>query len=155
YEEHEVSWRRHGHDVHVVDDLTQAALTDTVVVVNPDNPTARLVEASILKRHRGTLIVDESFMDFLPASASLAGDLPRGAIVLRSFGKAYGLAGLRLGFAIAAADTAARLREQLGPWAVSGLALAIGRKALSDDAWLEDQAARLTRDGKRLDELLR
>jgi cobalamin biosynthetic protein CobC len=127
---------------------------DTVVIVNPDNPTGRLIEAGVLKRHRGPLVVDESFMDFLPMSASLAGDLPRNAIVLRSFGKAYGLGGLRLGFAIAEPDTVARLREVLGPWAVSGPALEIGRIALADDAWLNESAARLERDGKRLAELL-
>jgi cobalamin biosynthetic protein CobC len=154
YEEHEVSWRRRGHDVTVVEDLTQTELTDTVVVVNPDNPTGRLIEASVLRRHRGTVIVDESFMDFLPASASLASDLPGNAIVLRSFGKAYGLAGLRLGFAIAEPHTASLLRAQLGPWAVSGPALEIGRMALADDSWLERSAARLARDGKRLDAVL-
>ena len=154
YEEHEASWRRHGHAVRVVEDLTQAELSDTVVVVNPDNPTGRLIEAITLRRHRGTLVVDESFMDFLPLAASLARDLPGNAIVLRSFGKAYGLAGLRLGFAIARPDTAARLREELGPWAVSGPALAIGRAALADDAWLKEAAARLTQDGRRLDALL-
>jgi cobalamin biosynthetic protein CobC len=154
YEEHQVSWRRHGHEVSVVEDLTEAQLTDTLVVVNPDNPTGRLIAAGTLRRHKGTLIVDESFMDFLPATASLAGDLPPNAIVLRSFGKTYGLAGLRLGFAIAQPDTATRLREQLGPWAVSGPALEIGRAALADDAWLKDSATRLERDGKRLDSLL-
>ncbi len=154
FEEHEVSWRRHGHEVMVVEDLTRAELTDTVVVVNPDNPTGRLIEASVLKRHRGTLVVDESFMDFLPTSASLAGDRPRNAIVLRSFGKAYGLGGLRLGFAIADPETAALMREWLGPWAVSGPALEVGRAALEDDVWLKDSAARLERDGKRLGDLL-
>jgi cobalamin biosynthetic protein CobC len=154
YQEHEVSWRRHGHDVRLVEDLTQAELTDTVVVVNPDNPTGRLIEASMLRRHRGSLVVDESFMDFLPASASLAGDPPRNAIVLRSFGKAYGLAGLRLGFAIAEPAMATRMRDELGPWAVSGPALAIGRAALADEAWLQREAQRLACDGERLDGLL-
>ncbi len=154
YEEHEVSWRRHGHQVTVVPELTQAALTDAVVIVNPDNPTGRLVEANVLRRHRGTMVVDESFTDFLSPTTSLAGDLPKNAIVLRSFGKAYGLAGLRLGFAIAGPDVAATLREWLGPWAVSGPAMAIGRTALADDLWLEASATRLARDSERLDALL-
>ena len=100
------------------------------------------------------LVVDEAFIDLLPNEASLAGELPDNAIVLRSFGKTYGLAGLRLGFAIAPAPLAQRLREELGPWAVSGPALAIGTTALADDAWLQATAARLASDVRKLDALL-
>ena len=74
--------------------------------------------------------------------------------MLRSFGKTYGLAGLRLGFAIAATPLAQRLREELGPWAVSGPALSIGATALADDAWLQQTAARLADDVRTLDGLL-
>src|SRR5262249_54437531 len=109
YEEHEVSWRRQGHDVMVVGDFAETQAYDVAVVVNPDNPTGRLLSATELRASKATLVVDEAFIDFLPASASLAGDLPSNAIVLRSFGKTYGLAGLRLGFAIAKPDLAARL----------------------------------------------
>ena len=74
--------------------------------------------------------------------------------MLRSFGKTYGLAGLRLGFAVSNADICARLRSLLGPWAVSGPALEVGRAALSDDAWLETAKRRLAKDAARLDTLL-
>ena len=84
----------------------------------------------------------------------MPGALPRNAVVLRSFGKTYGLAGVRLGFAIAQAPLAGRLRDELGPWAVSGPALEIGRRALGDDAWLQATTARLAADTKRLDALL-
>ena len=154
YEEHAVSWRRPGHDVRVVGDLAETKTYDVAVVVNPDNPTGRLLSATELRASKATLVVDEAFIDFLPASASLAGDLPSNAIVLRSFGKTYGLAGLRLGFAIARPDLAARLREELGPWAVSGPALAIGAAALADTAWLRSTAARLKNDGTQLDTML-
>jgi len=154
YAEHELNWRRHGHDVAVVASL-DAADADVVVVVNPDNPTGRLLPPKTLRDVASRLlIVDEAFIDLLPAEASLAGDLPDNAIVLRSFGKAYGLAGLRLGFAIAAVPLAQRLREELGPWAVSGPALAIGASALADDAWLQAAAARLAADARKLDTLL-
>lgn len=154
YAEHEVNWRRHGHDVAVVASL-EAAGADIVVVVNPDNPTGRLLPTEALRGVAARLlVVDEAFSDLLPHEASLAGHLPDNAVVLRSFGKVYGLAGLRLGFAIAAAPLAQRLREELGPWAVSGPALAIGATALADDAWLEEAAARLARDGRKLDALL-
>jgi cobalamin biosynthetic protein CobC len=154
YEEHQASWRRSGRDVRIVERLADAAGSDIVVVVNPDNPTGRLFTPDELRAVKGTLVVDEAFIDFLPPEASLACDLPSNAVVLRSFGKAYGLAGLRLGFAIAVSDLAARLREELGPWAVSGPALAIGRAALADTAWLAGAARRLERDGQRLDEML-
>ena len=155
YEEHEVSWRRHGHTVRTTAALSQAQDHEIVIVVNPDNPTGRLVLAADLRACKQQIVIDESFADFLPASASLAGDLPASTIVLRSFGKAYGLGGVRLGFAIGAPETVAVLREELGPWAVSGPALAIGRAALSDEAWLQGAARRLEHDGRRLDDLLK
>jgi cobalamin biosynthesis protein CobC len=155
YEEHQACWARHGHDVNVVASLDAAAGADIVIVVNPNNPTGRLIPRSELARHDGVLIVDEAFADFLPPAASLAIDRPERTIVLRSFGKAYGLAGLRLGFALADQPIAAQLRSELGPWAVSGPALEIGRKALADTAWLEAAARRLDSDGRRLEELLR
>ncbi len=86
---------------------------------------------------------------------SLAPSLPTsGAVVLRSFGKAYGLAGLRLGFALASPDIVAPLRAALGPWPVSGPAIAIGIRALADSDWLEAMRARLGGDAARLDALL-
>jgi cobalamin biosynthetic protein CobC len=155
YAEHELCWRRHGHDVAVVPQLADAAGADVVVVVNPDNPTGRLLDRRDLGSvEAGLLVVDEAFIDLLPAEASLAGDLPGNAVVLRSFGKTYGLAGMRLGFAIAPPALAGRLRDELGPWAVSGPALAIGRRALADGAWLRATANRLDADGRRLVALL-
>jgi cobalamin biosynthetic protein CobC len=74
--------------------------------------------------------------------------------VLRSFGKFFGLAGLRLGFALASPAVAARLRAALGPWAVSGPALAVGAKALADTAWIERTRRRLARAARRLDAIL-
>ena len=73
--------------------------------------------------------------------------------MLRSFGKFHGLAGLRLGFALGAADDIARLRELAGPWPVSGPALAAGRLALADAAWAEATRLRLGAGALRLDRL--
>lgn len=155
YAEHELCWQRCGHEVSVVQHLADAAGADVIVVVNPDNPTGRLIEPQALRAvDTRLLVVDEAFIDLLPRETSLARDLPDNAIVLRSFGKTYGLAGLRLGFAIAKAAIAARLREELGPWSVSGPALTVGTAALADGEWLRQTTARLTRDSKRLDELL-
>ena len=101
------------------------------------------------------LIVDEAFADFDGKDASLAAFMPeRGAIVLRSFGKTFGLAGLRLGFAVASPEVGRRLRDALGPWPVNGPAIAIGTLALGDLAWTEAAAARLKLEAARLDALL-
>jgi len=151
YEEHEVSWRREVAVVRLIDTPDQARDEEILVVVNPDNPTGRLFD---LKPRRQITVVDEAFIDFLPPAASIVSRRPEGTIVLRSFGKTYGLGGLRLGFAIAEPDVAAGLREQLGPWAVSGPALEIGARALADDDWLNMSAKRLHSNGKRLDALL-
>jgi len=152
YEEHEACWARQGHEVCVVDDIATARDAEVIIAVSPDNPTGRLLRnVASLSR---LLVVDEAFIDLLPPEASLAANLPPRTIVLRSFGKTYGLAGLRLGFAIGEAELIARLGAELGPWAVSGPAIEIGRRALADDGWLAAARARLERDGGRLDDLL-
>jgi cobalamin biosynthesis protein CobC len=155
YAEHELCWRRAGHDGAGVPDIVEASGAGIVVVVNPDNPTGRLIAPRALRAvETALLVVDEAFIDFLPTKASLTGDLPANTVVLRSFGKTYGLAGVRLGFAVAPARFARRLRDELGPWAVSGPALEIGRIALDDAAWLEAAAQRLAADRAKLDALL-
>jgi cobalamin biosynthetic protein CobC len=148
-------------EVSAVDELVDATLA---VVVNPNNPNGRIVPrdalvqvADRLRPRGGLLLVDEAFGDVAAAGNTLAGDVGRGNIVvLRSFGKFFGLAGLRLGFAIAAPSFVERLEAMLGPWAVSGAAVAVGEKALADNEWRERTLARLETDATRLDdELLR
>jgi cobalamin biosynthetic protein CobC len=160
YGEHAASWAREGHAVVEVHDPEEAA-ADVLVVVNPNNPTGFTIApvgllrlAETVAARSGLLVVDEAFMDVMEPALSLVPHIPPRTIVLRSFGKAYGLAGLRLGFAVADRETAARLRERLGPWAVSGPALAIGRQALNDEAWLRDARQRLARDAARLESML-
>jgi cobalamin biosynthetic protein CobC len=157
YGEHEKSWCAAG--AYIINATSQSDLAncDVGVVVNPNNPDGRLLSPDDLKQvgtQVGTLIVDEAFMDVIDPSAGLAPTLPDNAILLRSVGKAYGLAGLRLGFAVAHTDLAARLRAALGPWAISGPAVAIGQRALADSAWLADAIRRLTVESARLDRLL-
>jgi cobalamin biosynthetic protein CobC len=104
---------------------------------------------------QGLLVVDEAFMDVGTSGTSLAADVGRhNIVVLRSFGKFFGLAGLRLGFALADPALAVRLRAGLGPWAVAGPAIAIGVAALQDRAWAEATRARLAQAAGRLDQVL-
>lgn len=162
YQEHETSWRAAGAEVVTVTSLSDLAAFDVGLVVNPNNPDGRtcapddLAEiAGTLARRGGRLIIDEAFMDLLGRQNSLIPRLPAvGAVVLRSFGKAYGLAGLRLGFAVASLEDCAPLRAGLGPWPVSGPAIEIGRRALADEAWLTQAAGRLREAAGRLDKLL-
>ncbi|ACL56843.1 threonine-phosphate decarboxylase CobD [Methylobacterium nodulans] len=160
YAEHAAAWRGGGHAVETVPDLDAALRAEVAVVVNPNNPDGRVTgrrtldaAAAELAARGGLLVVDEAFADLEPVE-SLCGAVPPGAVVLRSFGKTYGLAGLRLGFAVARPPLADRLRRALGPWAVSGPAIAIGRAALADRAWREAASAARGRDAARLDGLL-
>lgn len=151
-----------GHAVSEIHDLAAAADFRLVFVANPNNPDGRLFSrddllalATSMGMRGGLLVVDEAFMDVGPGDASLAPDVDHGGIVvLRSFGKFFGLAGLRLGFALAAPDIAAQLRAILGPWAVSGPALATGTRALTDIAWMEQTKKQLAQASRRLDNLL-
>src|SRR5258708_30300615 len=122
YEEHQACWTRQGHRVSLVNDLDPRIRADVVIVVNPNNPTGRDIPVSALRpvatalaKKNGLLVVDEAFIDVLPEAASIAADLPPATIVLRSFGKAYGLAGLRLGFALAETSLANPLPLQPRP----------------------------------------
>jgi cobalamin biosynthetic protein CobC len=75
----------------------------------------------------------------------------RGVVVLKGLGKFWGLAGMRLGFAIARPDTIAALRDRLGPWAVSGPALHVGATALQDHDWAAATRQRLRQASAKLD----
>jgi cobalamin biosynthetic protein CobC len=160
YAEHALAWRKMGASVVEADSLAQAADAATVVVVNPNNPDGRLLSVSDLTAlaarcaaRGGLLVVDEAFCDFTP-EASLIPALPPATLVLRSFGKTYGLAGVRLGFAIGEADLVSALRDAMGPWAVAGPALAIGAQALADAEWRAQAGAARAADAARLDALL-
>ena len=103
--------------------------------------------ARTLGRHGGALIVDEAFVDVLPPASALRRSCPRPAIVLRSFGKAYGLAGLRLGFALAAPEIGADCARRSAPGRSAAPPWKSARGRMQDRAWLRQSAARL--DGKR------
>lgn len=154
YNEHAASLRAGGWAVEEVCTLADLAGADLAVVVNPNNPDGRThapEDLRALAPKVGQLVVDESFADPAPA-LSLLSD-PGEILVLRSFGKFWGLAGLRLGFAFGPAARIAELAEMAGPWPVSGAAIEIGRVALADCAWRAASIARLTLEAERIDAL--
>jgi len=161
YSEHSRTAALAGHAVTETADIARLAEADLAVVVNPNNPDGRIVATEALRRlaatlaaRRGLLVVDEAFMDVGPPGASLAGEVGEKLVVLRSFGKFFGLAGLRLGFALSGLNNVARLEAALGPWAVAGPAIAVGTAALADAAWIEATRRNLEKSAQRLDRLL-
>ena len=157
YREHLTSWRAAEHQTEEVADLDHIpADAKVVVAVNPNNPDGRVFDAErliALTKDR-LLVVDEAFADVLP-EVSLASRAGRpDLVVLRSVGKFFGLAGMRLGFALTGEPLARRLRHAMGPWAVSGPASAVGAVALADTAWIAAARVRLTAGAGRLDGLL-
>lgn len=164
YAEHAANWRAAGH---AVQEIAYAALdaqinhSDVVIVCNPNNPTGQHVAPATLLRwaeclaaRGGWLIVDEAFADMVPSLSVAAHSAQCGLIVLRSVGKFFGLAGLRLGFVAAEAPLLEQLADLIGPWSVSAPAQIIGRAALADRDWQAGMRVQLQADGQRLQDLL-
>ena len=158
YNEHAAALRAGGWQVEEVTTPDALAESDCAVVVNPNNPDGAHTHPdrlAALAARVGLLVVDQSFADPVP-EVSLAPhfhEAPSNILVLRSFGKFYGLAGLRLGFVLSSGDMAARLNDMAGPWPVSGPAIEVACAALADRDWQAGTTARLTRDAARLDAL--
>ena len=162
YKEHALAWEKNDCNICWYDDnLPDIKALDAdcvLVVINPNNPTGKLFEREVLLEYQtaierlgGLLIIDEAFMDCVQPSQSMSTHVKLGnTIVLRSFGKFFGLAGVRLGFVIANQDWVTRISEIQGPWTVNGPALFIASKALADKGWQEKQQSRLKRQSKSL-----
>ncbi|RFA26842.1 threonine-phosphate decarboxylase [Alkalilimnicola ehrlichii] len=165
YNEHAAAWHRAGHTVVELPDLAaaDAALPtlDVLIAVNPNNPTGRVIPRQTLERwhaalaaREGWLLVDEAFADADPRESLTPACPSRGLIVLRSLGKFFGLAGLRVGFVLAEASLRQQLAAELGPWSVSGPAQRVAQVALDDRHWQQRTRDRLLRDSQRLQRML-
>ncbi|PKM43291.1 MAG: threonine-phosphate decarboxylase [Gammaproteobacteria bacterium HGW-Gammaproteobacteria-1] len=164
YAEHAHAWRRAGHTVIPLQaDTIEAQIDalDVLLLVHPNNPTGtRFAPAQLLDWHTrlaargGWLVVDEAFMDATPQHSIAMESGVAGLIVLRSLGKFFGLAGVRVGFVLAWPQLLQRLAAMFGPWAVSHPAREVARLALLDTAWQEAMRAQLLRHGARLQTLL-
>ena len=164
YAEHAEAWRRGGY---IVREVSQAEVDffidqlDVLVVVNPNNPTGlslppeRLLDwHARLAQRGGWLVVDEAFMDNTPHLSLAAHTQQVGLIVLRSFGKFFGLAGVRLGFVLAERKLLRLLAEQVGPWAVSGPTRVLGQACLRDTEGQRRQRLRTEEASLRLAQML-
>ena len=164
YAEHALRWREAGHAVTEIAPADIEAYIDhcdVMVVCNPNNPTGNRVApdrllawADRLATRGGWLVVDEAFGDMEPGLSVAAHCQQPGLVVLRSVGKFFGLAGLRLGFVGAEPRVLERLSALLGPWSISGPAQQVGCAALADRAWQQTMRLRLATDGARLRALL-
>jgi cobalamin biosynthesis protein CobC len=156
YGGHAEAWAAAGRDIHLAATVEALPHTEALVIVNPNNPDGRTIPAKTLTgmvTESRVLIVDESFGDITP-HLSVAGEANDRLIVLRSFGKFFGLAGVRLGFIIAGPAIIAQVRAAFGDWPVSAEALAAGTAAYADHEWADATRARLQQDAERLDAML-
>jgi cobalamin biosynthetic protein CobC len=153
YQEHAKYWQRKGADIHCYPSLNKEAtmtfidstLADNpkrhVVIINPNNPTGVLFEKAQLLAWaqqlapQAYLIIDEAFIDTAIEESVLNPSLPDNIIVLRSFGKFFGLAGIRLGYCFANERLLSDLQHHLGLWQINGPAQTIAIKALEDKLW--------------------
>jgi len=164
YAEHAAAWQREGHKLlEISEGAIERALErlDVLLLVNPNNPTGRRIEPqrllawhARLAERGGWLVVDEAFIDCTPEHSLAAFSDRPGLIVLRSFGKFFGMAGIRLGFVLAQPALLEQLAELLGPWTISGPSRVVASALLQDQAGQRQQCERLLADGERLATLL-
>ncbi len=152
------SYRTHGEMVagSIATQASRSDAAEALILANPNNPDGRLIDTErLLAQDRPWLLVDEAFVDPDPDRSVAAQVADRsGLIVFRSFGKFFGLAGIRLGFVLARPEILADLRSVLGAWPLSAAALAIGRAAYQDHAWIEQTRTWLWRQAAALDAVL-
>ena len=126
---------------------------EVLVAVNPNNPDGATCAPAELAVGNRWLVVDESFVEVAPELSVAGLGLPR-TLVLRSFGKFYGLPGVRLGFIVAEAPVAARARTLVGDWPVGADAVTMGTAAYLDRDWQAATRRALAAAADRLDRLL-
>lgn len=137
-------------------DATEAG---TLVLANPNNPDGVLDPPerllAIARQTPAWLVVDEAFADLHPSHSVVPHLTPSDrVIVFRSFGKTFGLPGIRLGFMIAQPAQVAAVRARLGSWPISASAVAYGTAAYRDTGWLDATRSAIAVRAARLDAVL-
>jgi cobalamin biosynthetic protein CobC len=169
YKEHQQAWCKAGYQLHFYQDSlpTDIEENSVVVVINPNNPLTDTFTLDQLKtlqklceQQQALLIIDEAFADIFTPEFSFSPHLSTlkktaDVLVLRSFGKFFGLAGLRVGFVCSNKHWCETIQEVSGPWAVNGAALFISEQALQDRAWQAKQLKRLQTQSEVMQELLK
>lgn len=156
YKEHALAWQTAGFTLCWYQDelpaLSNIVENSVLVVINPNNPTGQLYHQSVLISYQeklaksgGLFVIDEAFIDVIKPSQSMTNTINnyKNTLVLRSFGKFFGLAGIRIGFLIGDKTWLEKFSENLGPWQVNGPAQFIAQKALVDKPWHKLQQQKL------------
>jgi histidinol-phosphate aminotransferase len=131
--------------------IDQARRSDATVAMisSPNNPTGNrlLDEASLVALLEAvpscTVIVDEAYAEYTGHSFAPLVRRFQNLVVLKTFSKAYGLAGLRVGYVVAHPTVTAAARRYQIPWSVDSLALLAAETALGDQAYLKEIVARI------------
>ncbi len=166
YKEHQKAWSENQFPIELYDnelDSTEFSAPSIVVCINPNNPTGFLHSRqhllrllSQLQHNSGWLIVDEAFMDVIEEDASLMKHANHSNLfVLRSMGKFFGLAGIRVGFVSSCEKNLNDLSQLLGPWSVNGPALFVAEQALQNRQWQQEQQQRLKQSAQSLESWLK
>lgn len=168
YNEHSHAWR---HTDYQVDSLRPEQIMQldgrmleayqTLVIINPNNPSGHSFDPEYLlslhhqlRQRKGYLIVDEAFIDSTPKQSLINKDMPEGLIVLRSLGKFFGLAGLRVGALFAEQKILSLMESSLGPWSIAHPSRHLAKLALSDTEWQTTTRHQLAAQSQRLNDLL-
>ncbi|MDA0241312.1 MAG: threonine-phosphate decarboxylase CobD [Proteobacteria bacterium] len=161
YSEHAKAWADGGHAVAEISALPEQVSANVTVVVNPNNPDGRITDPAALLTYAskcqasgGWLIVDEAFADVAPEASLANRRAVGGLVVARSFGKFFGLPGLRLGFLIGDPEITEAIDRLMGVWAVSGPAIEIGTRALLDRPWIDNARAQLAGARRQMEGVL-
>ena len=162
YGDHAEVWRASDADmIETSSPLDYTGKVDAVILCNPNNPDGRTFDRDTLCQARetlaqrgGYLIIDEAYADLAPGVSLAHMGGAEGLIILRSTGKFFGLAGLRLGALVAPDRVLSAMIKHLGTWPVSGPALEIGARAYSDTDWHSTTRERLARARHGLDQIL-
>ena len=149
-----------GADLDADADALLATGAEIVYLCSPNNPTGTVVSPAalerVLARAKGLVIVDEAYVEF--GGASLAARAPSlgNVLVARTLSKAFGLAGLRVGYGIAAPAIAGEVAKARGPYKVNALAERAAVAAVTDGAaWVEEHARLAVEMRERLAAALR
>lgn len=166
YKEHAHAWKSAGYKLHFyqksLPDITKLLPNSVVVVINPNNPTGQFFDQELIRQYHkkisqlnGLLVLDEAFIDVMPSPQSYGQQVNDShCIVLRSFGKFFGLAGIRIGFLVADQYWCKILEDLLGPWQINGPAQIIAEQALSDSHWQSKQRQFLKKLRNRQEKML-
>lgn len=164
YQEHAHAWQRAGHQIQFFEqspDSDTLNQSDVLLVCNPNNPTGHLYHPDTLlgwhaqlAARGGWLVVDEAFMDTTPQHSLASHTGQAGLWVLRSIGKFFGLAGLRVGFLLGEPEVLTQVESLLGPWTITGPSQTIASEALADIGWQQQMRAYLPAQAKQLAQLL-